>query len=91
MGATRARNSPAALRFSSRTFVTGADKMIGDALAALIGRSIDRRDGEGGTLGAAAGVAVWEVAKRVVPAALFVGGAALGARYLARKMQSDQG
>lgn len=65
--------------------------MIGDALAALIGRSIDQRDGEGGALGAAAGVAVWEVAKRVVPAALFIGGAALGARYLARKVEEARG
>lgn len=59
--------------------------MIGDFIAAAIGRNIDRRDGEGGALGALAGVATWKVAKRVVPAAIVLGGAALGARYLMRK------
>ena len=59
--------------------------MIGDIIAAAIGRDIDRRDGEGGTLGALAGVATWKVARRVVPAAIVLGGAALGARYLIRK------
>jgi hypothetical protein len=56
--------------------------MIGDLIAAAIGRDIDLSDGEGGTLGAAVGVVTWEVAKRVVPAAIVLGGAALGARYL---------
>lgn len=63
--------------------------MIGDLIAAGIGRNIDERDGEGGTLGAIAGVAVWEVAKRVVPAAIILGGAALGARYLSRKFRNE--
>lgn len=60
--------------------------MIGDFIAAAIGRDIDRRDGQGGVLGALAGVATWKVAKRVVPAAIVLGGTALGARYLARKI-----
>jgi hypothetical protein len=63
--------------------------VIGDLIAAAIGRDIDRRDGEGGTLGAIAGVATWKVAKRVVPAAIVLGGAALGARYLIRKFRND--
>ena len=63
--------------------------MIGDLIAATIGRDIDRRDGEGGTLGALAGVVTWKVAKRVVPAAIVLGGAALGARYLARKFRNQ--
>ena len=63
--------------------------MIGDLIAAAIGRDIDRRDGEGGTLGALAGVATWKVARRVVPAAIVLGGAALGARYLIRKFRND--
>ncbi|WP_084239266.1 hypothetical protein [Sphingomonas asaccharolytica] len=63
--------------------------MIGDLIAAAIGRDIDRRDGEGGTLGALAGVATWKVARRVVPAAIVIGGAALGARYLIRKFRND--
>jgi len=63
--------------------------MIGKAIAGWIGAKIDRRDGEGGTLGAIAGVATWEVAKRVVPAAIVLGGAAIGARYIARKWQAS--
>jgi len=59
--------------------------MLGDLIAAAVGRDIDRRDGEGGTLGALVGVVTWRVAKRVVPAAMVVGGVALGARYLWRK------
>jgi hypothetical protein len=63
--------------------------MIGDFIAGWIGNRIDRSDGEGGAMGAALGVATWEVAKRVVPAALFVGGATLGARYLAKRWHED--
>jgi len=61
--------------------------MIGEMIAGWIGNRIDRSDGEGGTLGAVAGVVTWKVAKRAVPAALFIGGAALGARYLAKRWQ----
>jgi hypothetical protein len=60
--------------------------VIGDLIAAAIGRNIDQRDGEGGTLGAVAGVVMWKVARRVVPAAIVLGGAALGARSLMRKL-----
>ncbi|WP_066826941.1 hypothetical protein [Sphingomonas mali] len=63
--------------------------MIGDLIAAAIGRNIDQRDGKGGTLGALAGVATWKVAKRVVPAVIVLGGVALGARYLARKFRNE--
>ena len=59
--------------------------MIGKMIAATIGRHIDQRDGEGGTLGAATGVATYEIAKRVIPVALVVGGAAWAARYIARR------
>ena len=63
--------------------------MIGNAIAGWIGNRIDRRDGEGGTLGAIAGVASWQVAKKVVPAVVLLGTAALGARYLARRFGSS--
>jgi hypothetical protein len=63
--------------------------MIGDLIAAGIGRNIDQRDGEGGTLGALVGVATWKVAKRVVPAAIVLGTAALGAHYLSRKFRNQ--
>jgi hypothetical protein len=59
--------------------------MIGKAIAGWVGNRIDRRDGDGGTFGAMAGVASWELAKRVVPAALVLGGVALGVRYLRRR------
>ncbi|MEI9928385.1 MAG: hypothetical protein WDN44_12685 [Sphingomonas sp.] len=60
--------------------------MIGKAIAGWIGNRIDRRDGKGGALGAIAGVATWEVARRVVPAAIVVGGVALGVHYVARRI-----
>jgi hypothetical protein len=41
--------------------------MIGNAIAGWIGNRIDRRDGEGGTLGALAGVLTWKATKRIVP------------------------
>jgi hypothetical protein len=63
--------------------------MIGDLVAGWIGNRIDRSDGEGGVLGAALGVVTWKVVKGVVPAALFIGGAALGARYLAKRMHGE--
>ena len=63
--------------------------MIGDLIAAGIGRNIDESDGEGGTVGAIMGVAVWEVTKRVVPAAIVLGGAALAAHYLSRKFRRE--
>jgi hypothetical protein len=59
--------------------------MIGDAIAAYIGNKIDRRDGEGGTLGAIAGVAAWKIGRRVVPAVIVLGAAAYGARYLTKR------
>lgn len=59
--------------------------MIGDLIAALVGHHIDHRDGEDGTLGAIAGVATWELAKRVVPVAIVIGGAAIGYHYLTRR------
>jgi len=63
--------------------------MIGSAIAGWIGSKIDRWDGEGGTLGAIAGVASWQVAKKVVPAVVLLGTAALGARYLAKRFGSS--
>lgn len=62
--------------------------MIGKAIAGWIGSKIDQRDGEGGTLGAVTGVAVWEVGKRLVPAALVLGAVYYGARYLTRETQA---
>ena len=58
--------------------------MIGKAIAGWLGNRIDRRDGEGGTLGALTGVALWEVSKRVVPAALVLGGVAYAVHRFSR-------
>lgn len=58
--------------------------MIGDAIAGWIGSRIDRRDGEGGTLGAIAGVLAWKTAKRVIPAAIVLGAVAYGVHKLSQ-------
>lgn len=58
--------------------------MIGDAIAGWIGNRIDRSDGEGGALGAIAGVLTWKAAKKIVPAAIVIGGAAYAYHYLTR-------
>ena len=62
--------------------------MIGKAIAAYIGNKIDRRDGEGGTIGALAGLATWGIARRVIPAAIVIGGAAYGARALRKRFSA---
>lgn len=63
--------------------------MIGELVAGYIGNRIDESDGEGGTLGAVVGVATWKVAKTVVPAAIVIGAAALGYRYLRRRLRAS--
>ncbi|NML06567.1 hypothetical protein [Sphingomonas sp. G-3-2-10] len=63
--------------------------MIGKAIAGWIGHAIDKRDGEGGTLGALTGVAVYETGKRVLPAAILIGGGVLLARYLRNRFAGD--
>ncbi|AJP70644.1 hypothetical protein [Sphingomonas hengshuiensis] len=60
--------------------------MIGKAIAGWVGSKVDQRDGEGGTVGAIVGVVVWEVGKRVVPAAIVLGAAAYGVRYVSQRM-----
>jgi hypothetical protein len=57
--------------------------MIGNAIAAFIGHKIDASDGEGGTLGAVAGVAAWKAVKNVVPALLVFGAIAYGVHRFA--------
>ena len=49
--------------------------MIGNIIGALIGRAIDRRDGEGGLGGALMGAAGVSVIRRVLPLAVLVGAA----------------
>jgi len=61
--------------------------MIGDAIAGYIGNKIDRRDGKGGTIGALVGVLGWKAAKRIVPAAIVLGGIAYGVRRFTRSRE----
>lgn len=62
--------------------------MIGDVIAGWIGNRIDRADGEGGALGAVAGVLAWKAAKKIVPAAIVLGAAAYGAHRLSRHLRA---
>lgn len=62
--------------------------MIGKAIAAYLGERIDKRDGKGGTLGALTGVAVYAVAKRVLPVVLLAGAAAVGTHYLQKRFRA---
>lgn len=54
--------------------------MIGRVIGALVGREIDRRDGSGGTKGAALGFIAAGALKRLGPIGLALGGA-----YVAKK------
>lgn len=49
--------------------------MIGKLLGAAVGRSIDRRDGQGGLKGALFGAAAVSVLRRAGPIGLLAGGA----------------
>jgi hypothetical protein len=62
--------------------------MIGKAIAAYLGEKIDKRDGKGGTLGALTGVAVYGLAKRVIPVAILAGAAAAGTHYLQKRFRT---
>jgi hypothetical protein len=54
--------------------------MVGKIIGALVGREIDRRDGEGGLKGAVIGAAAAGVLRRLGPLGLVLGGA-----YVAKK------
>lgn len=49
--------------------------MIGKLIGALVGRKIDRRDGEGGVKGALLGAATVGIIRRAGPLGLLLGGA----------------
>ena len=59
--------------------------MIGKAIAAYIGNRIDRRDGKGGPLGALAGMAIFGLGKRALPAAIVLGAAAYAVSKLKKR------
>ncbi len=54
--------------------------MIGKLIGALVGRHIDRRDGDGGIKGAMLGAATVGIIRRAGPLGLLLGGA-----YVAKK------
>lgn len=56
--------------------------MLGTIIAAVAGRDVDERDGEGGTAGALVGIALWKAAKTLVPLAALGATILVASRYL---------
>ena len=63
--------------------------MIGTIISALIGRSIDRRDGDSGTTGTIVGALAPTVVKRVIPLAVLAGGVFAAKRFLDSRRGPD--
>jgi len=63
--------------------------MIGKAIAAAIGRNIDRRDGDSGIKGAVLGVAAAGIIRRAGPIGLLLGGAWIAKKAYDRR-QADK-
>jgi len=59
--------------------------MIGKVLGALIGRELDRRDGDSGVKGAMMGAAAAGIVRRAGPLGMLVGGAWLAKRAFDRR------
>ena len=59
--------------------------MIGKLIAALVGREIDRRDGDSGVKGAVLGAAAAGLVRRAGPLALLAGGTWLAKRAYDRR------
>jgi hypothetical protein len=77
------RNRNGSRRFDLRKSSSNSEEfpeMIGKIIGALVGRELDRRDGEGGVKGAVIGAAVPGLLRRLGPLGLVVGGA-----YVAKK------
>jgi hypothetical protein len=63
--------------------------MIGKVAAAVIGAKIDRSDGEGGVKGAILGIIAESALRRVLPAALVLGGAYALKRAIQRRQTAS--
>jgi hypothetical protein len=63
--------------------------MIGKLIGALVGRQIDRRDGEGGVKGALLGAATVGLIRRVGPLGLLLGGAWLAKKAHDRRKRGN--
>lgn len=59
--------------------------MIGKLVGALVGRNIDRRDGDSGVRGALLGVATAGIIRRAGPLGLLLGGAYVAKKALDRR------
>ena len=59
--------------------------MIGKLIGALVGREIDRRDGQGGAKGAMLGYAAAGAMRRLGPLGLALGAAYVGKKALDRR------
>ncbi|RVT92689.1 hypothetical protein [Sphingomonas crocodyli] len=65
--------------------------MIGKVIGALVGREIDRRDGEGGLKGAVIGAASVGLLRRLGPIGLLAGGAFVAKRAYDRRKANKAG
>jgi hypothetical protein len=63
--------------------------MIGKLIGAMVGRHIDRRDGDSGVKGAVIGAATVGVLRRAGPVGLLLGGAWLAKRAYDRQKTKD--
>jgi hypothetical protein len=59
--------------------------MLGKIAGALIGRSIDQRDGRGGLKGALMGAATAGALRRMGPLGLAIGGGIMAKRYMDKR------
>ncbi len=64
--------------------------MIGKIIGALVGREIDRRDGQGGMKGAALGWVAGSAMRRMGPLGLALGGAYVAKKALDRRRNRRQ-
>jgi hypothetical protein len=65
--------------------------MIGKVISALVGREIDRRDGQGGLKGAAIGYMAAGAMRRLGPLGLVLGGGYIAKKALDRRRAARAG
>ncbi len=65
--------------------------MIRSAIGALVGREIDRRDGQGGLKGAAVGLVAARLLSRMGPLGLVLGGGYVAKKAYDRRRESKRG
>ncbi|MDQ2893529.1 MAG: hypothetical protein M3R64_10650 [Pseudomonadota bacterium] len=65
--------------------------MIRSAIGALVGREIDRRDGQGGVKGAAIGLVAARLLSRMGPLGLILGGGCVAKKAYDRRQARRRG